>query len=175
MGLSKLANSNSAGVQGSIGAFTSLDNILQVNNFPLGTTLNYLQNGSSAILDLPVGSSVLYAELVWGGLFQSTANNISNLIDNSINFTTPSGTEVISPDVLTSQTFNINVNNITVGFYVRSANVTSILQTSGNGTYSVEGVPALIEALTNRTAGIQSCKWFYTCQFGGWCKHGRRV
>ena len=111
LGLSKIANLNQAGTLGSIGAFTSLDTTLKVNDFPFGTTLNYLQNGSSATLTLPVGSSVLYAELVWGGLFRSTANNISNLIDNSINFTTPNGPQVISPDALTKQTFNINVNN----------------------------------------------------------------
>ena len=159
LGLSKIANLNQAGTLGSIGAFTSLDTTLKVNDFPFGTTLNYLQNGSSATLTLPVGSSVLYAELVWGGLFRSTANNISNLIDNSINFTTPNGLQVISPDALTKQTFNINVNNITIGFYVRSANVTSLIQSAGNGTYSVQGVPALIEALTNRTDDTNHAGW----------------
>lgn len=38
LGLSKLTNANRAGVQGSIGAFTALDNSLQVNDFPTGTT-----------------------------------------------------------------------------------------------------------------------------------------
>lgn len=65
LGLSKLSNSNRAGFQGSIGAFTSLDTSLRVNDFPFGTTLNYLQNGSNAVLNLPTGSTVLYAELVW--------------------------------------------------------------------------------------------------------------
>ena len=85
----------------------------KVNDFPFGTTLNYALNSSSAELNLPVGSTVLYAELVWGGLFRSTANNISGLIDNDITFTTPSGSQSISPDPVTAQTFNINVNNIT--------------------------------------------------------------
>ena len=49
LGLSKLTNATSAGVQGSIGAFTSLNPALQVSNFPLGTTLNYLQNGGDLI------------------------------------------------------------------------------------------------------------------------------
>lgn len=82
LGLSKRSNLNLSGTLGSIGAFTSLDNTLQVNTFPLGTTLNYLQNGSQAELTLPAGSSVLYAELIWGGLYQSTANNISNISNN---------------------------------------------------------------------------------------------
>lgn len=74
LGLSKATNQNAPGTQGSIGAFTSLNTALQVGTFPLGTTLNYLQNGSQAILNLPASSTVLYAELVWGGLFRSTVN-----------------------------------------------------------------------------------------------------
>lgn len=66
LGLSKATNQNAPGTQGSIGAFTSLNTALQVGSFPAGTTLNYLQNGSQAILNLPSDSTVLYAELVWG-------------------------------------------------------------------------------------------------------------
>ena len=96
LGLSKISNQNNPGLLGSIGAFTSLDNSLKVNNFPNGTTLNYLQNGSSANLVLPTNSTILYAELVWGGLYISSVNNISNLINNNITFTTPLGSFSIS-------------------------------------------------------------------------------
>lgn len=68
LGLSKAPNQNAPGVNGSIGAFTSLNNALQVGTFPAGTTLSYLQNGSRATLNIPAGSTILYAELVWGGL-----------------------------------------------------------------------------------------------------------
>lgn len=60
LGLSKLTNANQPGIQGSIGAFTSLNNGLVVNNFPAGTTLNYLQNGSSAIL---LNFSLIFVEI----------------------------------------------------------------------------------------------------------------
>ena len=159
LGLSKFSNLNSAGLLGSIGAFTSLDTSLKVNDFPFGTTLDYTKNGSSATLNLPAGSNILYAELVWGGLFRSSTNNISNLIDNSINFTTPIGIQTVFGDVDTKQTFNININNTTLGFYVRSANVTSSLQQSGNGIYSVSGVPALIEAIDSRTSDTNHAGW----------------
>ena len=89
LGLSKRTNLNQSGTLGSIGAFISLDNSLQVNTFPTGTTLNYLLNGSAANLNLPAGSTVLYAELVWGGLYKSSNNDISNIIDNTVNFSTP--------------------------------------------------------------------------------------
>ena len=159
LGLSKITNQNAPGTEGSIGAFTSLNTALQVSTFPMGTTLNYAQNGSSATLNLPVGSTVLYAELVWGGLFRSSVNNISALINNNVTFTTPLGAFSIAPDPATAQDFNIPADNITVGFYVRSANVTSLVQSALNGTYSVQGVPALIEALDNRTADTNHAGW----------------
>ncbi len=159
LGLSKAPNQNAAGVTGSIGAFTSLNTALQVNTFPAGTTLDYTQNGSRAVLNLPAGSTVLYAELVWGGLFRSSVNNISAVTNNSITFTTPQGTFTVAPDPATAQNFNIPANDITVGFYVRSANVTALVAAALSGTYAVQGVPALIEALDNRTADTNHAGW----------------
>lgn len=159
LGLSKATNQNAPGTQGSIGAFTSLNPALQVGTFPAGTTLSYLQNGSRATLNLPAGSVILYAELVWGGLFRSSANNISALINNNISFTTPKGTFSVAPDPATAQTFNIPANDITLGFYVRSADVTALIQSATSQTYSVEAVPALIEALDNRTADTNHAGW----------------
>lgn len=159
LGLSKAANQNAPGTEGSIGAFTSLNNALQVGSFPAGTTLSYLQNGSRATLNLPADSAVLYAELVWGGLFRSSANDISALTNNSVIFTTALGAFTVAPDPLTAQNFNIPADNITVGFYVRSADVTALVQSAVSQTYSVEGVPALIEALDNRTADTNHAGW----------------
>lgn len=159
LGLSKAANQNAPGTEGSIGAFTSLNPALQVGAFPAGTTLTYALNGSQANLVLPAGSTVLYAELVWGGLFRSSENNISAVIDNNITFTTPQGSFGVSPDPATSQTFNIPANDITVGFYTRSANVTALVAAAGTGTYSAQGVPALIEAIDNRTADTNHAGW----------------
>lgn len=159
LGLSKAPNQNAPGTEGSIGAFTSLNPALQVGTFPAGTTLDYTKNGSRAVLSLPAGSSVLYAELVWGGLFRSSVNNISALTNNSVTFTTPLGTFTVAPDPATAQNFNIPADNITVGFYVRSANVTSLVQAALGGTYAVEGVPALIEAIDSRTADTNHAGW----------------
>nr|MDE7440343.1 DUF11 domain-containing protein [Clostridia bacterium] len=159
LGLSKAANQNAPGTEGSIGAFTSLNTALQVGTFPAGTTLDYTQNGSRAVLNLPVGSTVLYAELVWGGLFRSSVNNISAVTNNSVTFTTPLGAFSVAPDPVTAQNFNIPADDITVGFYVRSANVTALVQPALGGTYSVQGVPALIEAIDNRTADTNHAGW----------------
>lgn len=159
LGLSKATNQNAPGTQGSIGAFTSLNTALQVGTFPAGTTLDYAQNGSRAVLTLPAGSTVLYAELVWGGLFRSSVNTIAALTNNSVILTTPQGEFSIAPDPITAQNFNIPVDDITVGFYVRTANVTTLVQAALSGTYAVQGVPALIEALDDRTADTNHAGW----------------
>ncbi|MBD5631802.1 MAG: DUF11 domain-containing protein [Clostridia bacterium] len=159
LGLSKASNQNAPGTEGSIGAFTSLNSALQVGTFPAGTTLDYTQNGSRAVLNMPSGSTVLYAELVWGGLFRSSANNISALTNNNVTFTTPLGTFTVAPDPVTAQNFNIAADNITVGFYVRTADVTALVQAALGGTYAVQGVPALIEALDSRTADTNHAGW----------------
>ena len=159
LGLSKRQDQNLSGTLGSIGAFTSLNNALQVATFPTGTTSNYLQNGSMANLNLPAGSSVVYAELIWGGLYRSVNSNISNLIDNAIVFTTPLGNNNILPDNATKQDLLINTQGQTLGFYVRTANVTSLIQAAMNGSYSVGGVPALIEPIENNTFSTNHAGW----------------
>lgn len=159
LGLSKATNAASPGVLGSIGAFISLDTSLQVSTFPAGTTLDYTKNGSAAVLNLPAGSTVLYAELVWGGLFRSSANNISALLDNPVEFITPSGSNSIAPDVSTKQNFNITEEGLTLGFYVRTANVTTLVKNAMNGTYSTGKVPALIEAIDARTSETNHAGW----------------
>lgn len=162
LGLSKLSNANQPGLLGSIGAFTSLDNSLKVNNFPNGTTLDYTKNGSNAILSLPANSTVLYAEVVWGGLYRSSNNDISSLLNNNVTFTTPLGANSISSDVATRQDFVIPVEGNTLGFYVRSADVTTLVQNAMNGTYSLQAVPALIEAIDSRTNDTNHAGWTLT-------------
>ena len=134
LGLSKTPNQNAPGTEGQIGAFTSLDNTLQVGTFPQGTTLDYTRNGSRAILDLPVGSTILYAELIWGGLFRSSENNISALLNNSVTFTTPQGTLSVAPDPATAQTFDIPACDYTI-VSPKDEKTSLILDGNGYTTY----------------------------------------
>src|SRR5262249_16897420 len=67
LGLSKATGQNQPGTSDAIGAFSTLNTALKVNNYPAGTTLNFSQNSASANLNLPPNSTVLYAELTWGG------------------------------------------------------------------------------------------------------------
>ncbi|MEW4282301.1 DUF7507 domain-containing protein [Priestia koreensis] len=148
LGLSKLNNQNQPGTAHSIGAFSTLNTASQVGTFPAGTTLNWPQNESQAILNLPAGSTVRYAELIWGGCYVTSNTNVTSFINNPVTLVTPVGSVAVSPDAATS-------NNLTP-FYVRSANVTSIIQAAGAGTYSTRGVPATIDPLENT---LNSAGW----------------
>ena len=135
---------------GTIRAFTTLDLASQVPGYPPGTTTIWQDNESQAQLIIPPGSTILYAELQWGGTsISANAGDVSAFIDTDITFTTPLGTTTISPDPATADEFTFNSGNGPNQFYSRSNDVTALIQASGSGTYSVSGVPAIVAADSN--------------------------
>ncbi|UOY92232.1 cell surface protein [Ectobacillus sp. JY-23] len=158
VGLSKLANANQAGDVHAIGAFTTINTAQQVPTFPAGTTLNYTSNSSSAILTLPAGSTVLYAELVWGGNYLSRDQNISAVLNNPITFRSPAGFFNITPDSTTASNL-VTGSSPQIGFYVRSANVTTIVQNGGTGTYTAGSVPGLVDPLEASNGVVNHSGW----------------
>lgn len=160
LGLSKQVNQNQPGTSDAIGAFITLDTTQQVGNYPAGTTLDWTKNKSAAVLDIPAGATVLYAELIWSGSY-GYLNEGAGVGENpniilypastvSVYMTTPDQVvHAIQPDPATMQNVQNPTVNYSAGNYVRSANVTSIVQAQGGGTYSVGGVPATISALDN--------------------------
>lgn len=163
IGLSQQLNTNNAGDRGSVGAFISLDETLQVPTYPIeagvGTTLNWQENGSRAVLNLPVGSTVLYAELIWGGNYLARNQDISAVLNTPVQFSTPLATFSINPDPITADNFSyVNLGN-TIGYYIRSADVTQLVKEAGAGTYSTEGVPGLVEPLIFNTFDTNHAGW----------------
>ncbi len=144
LGLSKATNSNQPGTNGAIGAFITTDTSLKVGNFPAGTTLDWTKNSSSAVLRLPVGSSVIYAELVWGGSYRYGGQDVSGSLNSAVTFSGPGGSMSVSPSPSTAA-----VTGSGEYYYVRSADVTSLVQAGGAGTYTVGGVPATVAASEN--------------------------
>jgi uncharacterized repeat protein (TIGR01451 family) len=142
LGLDKTGGQNNPGTSGSIGAFITATNpASQAGTFPAGTTLSWSQGSSSAQLNIPAGSTVLYAELIWGGTYRSVSGapqDVSAYLNNSVTLTTPSGSYSVSPDGSTANT----CGDSTHYFYVRSADVTAYVQSAGAGTYTIGGVPA---------------------------------
>jgi large repetitive protein len=154
LGLSKASNVNQAGTLDSIGAFSTVNTALQVPTFPPGTTLTFSQDSASAILNLPPGSTVLYAELTWGGGYIAGGQDVSGSLNNAVTLTTPAGTASVSPD----PSFQRNLGTPGPGgtcasggncFYARTANVTSQVRAGGAGTYTVGGVPATVSPTEN--------------------------
>jgi uncharacterized repeat protein (TIGR01451 family) len=150
------------GIQGSIGAFTTTDTTLKYLNFPNGTTNDWTLNGSSAVLNIPAGSTILYAELIWGGSYSYGGTSVANNLNTPVTFVTPLGTYSVSPAASTAQTAGTPnlAGNCPPGAppaycrYVRSANVTGFVQIGLGGSYSVRGVPATANTESNNnTAG----------------------
>ncbi|UPK52896.1 tandem-95 repeat protein (plasmid) [Bacillus sp. H8-1] len=134
-GLNKQANANAPGTAGSIGTFFSVNPSSVDGSFPTGTTANYLQNSSSAVLRLPsTTTQILYAELIWGGSYLYGGEDVSAALNNAVTFITPTRTVSVQPDTATR--FTLTTSSF---YYVRSANVTNLI--SQAGTYSVLGVP----------------------------------
>lgn len=159
LGLSKISNQNRAGTIGAIGAFITTNTALQVPTFPAGTTLNYTQNSSTAILNIPAGSTILYAELIWGGNYLSRDQNITSVLGNPVSFTTPVSTYSITPSAVTASNQTFVSGSITFGFYTRSADVTSLIQAGGSGSYTTGSVPGLVDPIDASNGTINSAGW----------------
>jgi len=164
LGLSKASSLNSPGVADSIGTFISLDQA-SVDDLPTstgepwpnGTTYDWTKNGSEAVLTLPAGSEVLYAELVWGGSYAYGTEDVTASLDDAVTLHAAGQTTQASPDALTALTVNESSGaGFEIRYYLRSANVTSFVKQFGSNTYAVSGVPATQDAAIN------------TLNAGGW-------
>jgi hypothetical protein len=84
LGLDSEPNQNGQGTSGSIGTFITTNTGSRditplpttAPQFPFGTTNDWRQNGSQAVLRLPAGARVLHAELIWGGTFAGDVTSV---------------------------------------------------------------------------------------------------
>ncbi len=145
LGLNKVVGGNSQGTANSIGTFITTNTALQDipatgtgPAYPLGTTADWTKNSSFAMLNIPVGATVIYAELIWGGSFNFGGENVSAFLGNSVNFTTPDGVvHSVAPQLSPAVSA---VSGTPPNFYVRSADVTSFVTTGGK--YIAGKIPA---------------------------------
>ncbi len=147
IGLNKAANANAPGNSGAIGTFITTNATSVDGTYPAGTTSTWQANSSLAVLSIPPGSTVLYAELVWGGSYSYGGEDVSGSRGNTVTFTTPlSVANAVAPAAATAQ----NVGAAGAGgtcattpcYYVRSADVTALVKAAGAGNYIVGGIPA---------------------------------
>jgi len=147
--LSKAPGQNQPGTADSGGAFITTDQTQKVGNYPPGTTLSWQNDSSAAFLELPPGSTVLYAELVWSGSFGFQGQITGNEPNTPIKFTLPNGTtHSVSPDPATAQ-ISLTPGYTNAGNYVRSQDVTSLVQAGGSGRYVTGGIAGTISAADN--------------------------
>ncbi|WP_413379279.1 beta strand repeat-containing protein [Paenibacillus taichungensis] len=142
LGLSRSGTPGVPGTVDSIGAYITTDTTQQFGTYPPGTTSVFLNNSSAAVLQIPAGSTVLYAELIWGGTYIDGTENNSAFINNPVLFTTPLGQTSVLPDTATR--FEV-ILSTQAGFpttyaYVRSAEVTNLVSAAGAGAYTTGGV-----------------------------------
>jgi large repetitive protein len=96
IGLNKAANTNAPGTAGAIGTFITTNATSVDGTYPAGTTSTWQTNSSRAVLSIPPGSNVLYAELIWSGSYSYGNENVSAFLNNAVTFTTPLGSNAIS-------------------------------------------------------------------------------
>ncbi|WOA66270.1 DUF11 domain-containing protein (plasmid) [Bacillus mycoides] len=139
-----------------IGAFLTTDSSKQVSGYPAGSTMNWQENSSLAMLRIPADSEILYAELIWGGSTKDQYTDVRSAINTSITFTTPAATVSIAPDAFTAREESVFGGQV---FYVRSANVTEFVQKGGAGTYIVGGIPGTVRDCTFFLASTNTVGW----------------
>lgn len=116
------------------GAYISTNtSLVALPGFPQGTTMNPLQASSTAVLEMPEGSTVLFAQLFW------TMWGIPIVFDTPITLQTPKATVAVAPD----PTLTLNQNLL----LWQAQDVKDIVQTGGSGIYTVGNVPGT--AITN--------------------------
>ncbi len=148
LGLAKEAGLNGPGISDAIGTFITLDGAsvdtdapLGALAWPAGTTSDWQANGSAATLDLPNESTVLYAELVWGGSHEYGGEDVSAFLDDPVTLWFGNDSIVVTPDPATATTVE-QTGTFVIRYYMRSDDVTAFVAQHGAGTYEVEGVPA---------------------------------
>ncbi|MBW2524591.1 MAG: hypothetical protein JRI23_10465 [Deltaproteobacteria bacterium] len=157
LGLSKGVDENGPGSEDSIGTFISLDPasvdddpLNTLNPWAAGTTWNWERNGSAAVLTLPEGAQVLYAELVWAGSYDYWPEDVSARIDDPVSLISGDAEVEVSPDPATALTLaEQSYTGFWANYYLRSADVTSFVAQQGSATYAVAGVAATQGDLTN--------------------------
>lgn len=135
----------SPGTFGIVGAFITTDKTKTCGWFGSGTTCDYLLNKSTALLQLPASTNILYAELIWGGTSSTDGGDISHLLDDKIIFKGPNEHEIeVEPEDCTKSN-EVLVADSQVKVYTRSAIVTNYVKSAGNGVYYAGRIPAYLD------------------------------
>lgn len=161
LGISRGSGTCTPGTTDAIGSFIINDPNSVCGTVPSspstggGTTNNYMLNFSTNSLVLPSGSTVVYAELVWGGSYlinTAGGEDLSARLNDPVRFSTPTGMFNIEPGTF----FNYAINFEGDMAYVRSAVVTDLVAGGGAGTY---GAGKIVGTLPPDPRAISFAGW----------------
>ena len=155
LGLSNALDDNGVGTRDSIGTYITVDTSSVDDDpaasgtpFPNGTTSDWAENSSSARLDVPDSkdSTILYAELLWGGSWSYGADTRTNVeLNGAVTLSYGEDSVTVDPDddtaVKLDTTGGPADGQFSVHYYIRSGIVTDFVARHGAGTYTVSGVP----------------------------------
>ncbi|MGL4849118.1 MAG: hypothetical protein ACRC28_09365, partial [Clostridium sp.] len=143
LGLTKGVGAIVPGTIATQGAFMTVDTTtVAPGGWPAGTTLNWMDANSRVYVDIPNGTTIDEAFLIWGGNTGGTIGAIAR--------TTP--VYLITPDNVKHIVTPVTTLNGS-GFYSCSANVTSIVSGFGSGNYICGSIPANITAAATQAEG----------------------
>jgi uncharacterized repeat protein (TIGR01451 family) len=124
--------------------FISLDKNDQVISYPEFTTRTWQENGSFAMLEIPNNAEILYARLIWGGIYKHNQTSLFDKINSEITFVTPEKTVRVLPEINNTHTQDIISQNRSRSEYIQSVDITDIMKNQKSGIYAVSGVPSLL-------------------------------
>ncbi|EDS76844.1 conserved repeat domain protein [Clostridium botulinum C str. Eklund] len=156
LGLSKTPDSQDMGTASAIGAYITTNTSDIVSTYPNGTTLSYTSNSSSARLTIPEGSTILRAEIIWGGTCQvQYEDHISELFNFKLQFITPSQSITIDKSAIDGRRMEPSDDG-SCTFYTNWANVTEYVRNTMSGIYTVSGAIGTTQQNNN---SYNSCGW----------------
>ncbi|MFA5477377.1 MAG: DUF4215 domain-containing protein [Bacteroidales bacterium] len=165
LGLSYSQGHNAPGTGDSIGTFICLDpnsrDLVPASSDPWfgATTSDWIKNGSSAVLDLPAGAAIKYAELIWSASYRDKVENVEEQLGRpvSLGFEPKGVRRLVNGQVLQKiERQSGSSSSFMVWYYVQSADVTGFVKQHGAGLYSVQGVPA---TQNETTSGTNAAGW----------------
>lgn len=139
LGLSKAPGLNAPGTLDSIGTFIAIDgNASTEPGWFAGTTGDWMENGSTATLELPSEATILHAQLVWGGSYADPTGlgSLEANLDDPVVLRFGGQDFEIAPE---AGGIDVELGDL-FRYYARSADVTDIV--TAEGALTVGRVPA---------------------------------
>lgn len=133
----------------SIDVFTTLDQSLQEPGYPKGTTRDWKKNSSNAFLNIPEGSKIKYAVLIWGGNYyweDNTSRKVdqNQQINDPIEIVTPKGSAQVTPSPQYQYLIHQEVNDYKRWYYTNTADITPLITQGQSGSYAIKGIPSIL-------------------------------